>query len=568
MSGKNWAKNFFYAWLLMWPFGGRKVFLTEFSHYTGAFTEYGTLFFYWSDFLFLAALGAAFLSPSGFRRTRGMWQSSYLFRKIISAGLFLTLWMFLGIVQNSTYGILILFKVWQWLKLGGVVFLCAFILERKSVQVKSKFLKIMMAGGGVQSILAIFQFISQGNLFTYPLLRKLLGESELAFGAPGVAKVVSHGEKLIRAYGTFPHPNILGGFLVLSLWASFFLYLQHKKLNKSRNRGLWWSFASPFFWVSAFFLQFLALTLSFSRSAWLGALLSVFLFIILKIVSRETIEDNGGVPENVSRETIAFPSFSSSCLNIIIRVILNLFQHLWKTLQRSGFYSKKALFVSRSLKNVSRETIGKQFKQNRELILAISLLGVIILGRFDLFFSRTFQDIEGINSITLNSASQSFSDRNFFQNVSRETISQYPLWGSGAGTSIFQYKEVLGEEVIKFEPWQFQPVHNIYYLVAAELGLVGLFIYLWIIFEILKLNLMKIVSRETIADKGNASENVSRETMGGEKALRMVLTVVLSAFLLIGFWDHYLYSFWPGQIMLGLVLGVLVTEFHNPQNRD
>ena len=64
--------------------------------------------------------------------------------------------------------------------------------------------------------------------------------------------------------------------------------------------------------------------------------------------------------------------------------------------------------------------------------------------------------------------------------------------------TIFQFKTILGAKSAELQSWQFQPTHNIYYLVASELGLIGLFVYLMIIFNIIQHNLKKIVSRETI----------------------------------------------------------------------
>lgn len=445
MSGKKWAKNLFYVWLLVWPLVGRKVFLTEFSHYTGAFTEQGTLFLYWSDFLLFGAVFSALFSASGRRRVYGVWKTSPLLRKTFYGWCILTLIMISGILGNPVYKTLILFKVWQWFKVGGVILLFSFVLHQKAVGVWRKVLKIVMISGVIQALIATYQFICQVNLFTHPLLRRFFGETELSVEAAGVAKILLDGEKLLRGYGTFPHPNMLGGFLILTFGVSFFLYLEHKNLVKSREKPSKNYLPPLLSWVGVFLLQLLGLMLTFSRSAWLGFIFFICFFTILfKIVSRETI------------------------------------------------------YKEKKEKIVSRETFLPLLKTYKELFLAILLVLVFMVFNSSLFLSRVYQDTNNLYSNQLNQESQSFSDRNFFQIVSRETIAHNPLLGSGAGTAIFQFKTILGAKSAELQSWQFQPTHNIYYLVASELGLIGLFVYLMIIFNIIQHNLKKIVSRETI----------------------------------------------------------------------
>src|SRR3989338_9118191 len=73
-------------------------------------------------------------------------------------------------------------------------------------------LTIAIISGFFQSIVAILQFISQKSLGL-----TILGESIFNAHDPGIAKIVINGDVFIRSYGFFPHPNILGGFLALSL---------------------------------------------------------------------------------------------------------------------------------------------------------------------------------------------------------------------------------------------------------------------------------------------------------------------------------------------------------------
>lgn len=106
------------------------------------------------------------------------------------------------------------------------------------------------------SILAISQFIVQhsvGGIFWF------LGERTFFPDTPGIA--LFNGFRLwLRSYGTFPHPNVLGGFLaiVLPLMLHQLLVTQQKLLTRR------WKI----FYITTFFLGSVALLLSFSRSAW------------------------------------------------------------------------------------------------------------------------------------------------------------------------------------------------------------------------------------------------------------------------------------------------------------
>lgn len=86
----------------------------------------------------------------------------------------------------------------------------------------------IIAGGLFQAIVAIIQFFKQSSLGL-----RLLGESILGPDLTGIASFYnSVGEKVIRAYGTMPHPNILAAYLFLSIFALYFLIIYSKNQNK------------------------------------------------------------------------------------------------------------------------------------------------------------------------------------------------------------------------------------------------------------------------------------------------------------------------------------------------
>lgn len=128
----------------------------------------------------------------------------------------------------------------------------------------------------VQSIFAIWQMIVQ-----YIPANKWLGlaaQDPSVLGTPVIETAVL---RSLRAFGSFSHPNILGGFLVLGLVFLFYSYVAH-----ARGRGCASSISKN--WqlaliVASIIVITTGLCLSFSRSAWLALVLAVIgLFIFHK----------------------------------------------------------------------------------------------------------------------------------------------------------------------------------------------------------------------------------------------------------------------------------------------
>ena len=127
------------------------------------------------------------------------------------------------------------------------------MLIRSSDYYKNTFLKIFITVGTLESLIALGQFIFQQSLGLH-----LLGESRLDLNILGLARVDLLGHDLLRAYGTFPHPNILGGFLLFTIVAT--IWYKPAKYQKI-----------------LLLIQIIGLGLTFSRSAILGFILIILL---------------------------------------------------------------------------------------------------------------------------------------------------------------------------------------------------------------------------------------------------------------------------------------------------
>ncbi|MBI4991182.1 O-antigen ligase family protein [Candidatus Gottesmanbacteria bacterium] len=118
------------------------------------------------------------------------------------------------------------------------------------------------------SLIAFGQYILQrsvGGLLWF------LGERNFYSGTPGIAAVSFNGGLTLRSYATFPHPNVLGGFLAvvlpLLLAAIFNLYKIFRKIH-------------IFWFLLSILVGFITLIITFSRAAWLTAFLGFFLILL------------------------------------------------------------------------------------------------------------------------------------------------------------------------------------------------------------------------------------------------------------------------------------------------
>jgi O-antigen ligase len=119
---------------------------------------------------------------------------------------------------------------------------------------------------GIQIITGFIGFAMQASSFLEPLEMKWPGLLDPSVRGASVVQL-QNGLRILRAYGTLPHPNILGGFAFLCLLGPAGLFL------KARNTNI----PSLLLYV----LGLILILLTFSRSSWLG-LIAFFIFLVLK----------------------------------------------------------------------------------------------------------------------------------------------------------------------------------------------------------------------------------------------------------------------------------------------
>ncbi|NJN45070.1 MAG: O-antigen ligase family protein [Anaerolineae bacterium] len=107
----------------------------------------------------------------------------------------------------------------------------------------------------LQSGIGIWEFINQTTILTLPLSLDWPG---VLFPVTKGASVVetADGVRWLRAYGTLPHPNLLGGFIFTMLSAPVLILLTRKTHLVAT--------------LSVIIMAVILLAITFSRSAWLG----------------------------------------------------------------------------------------------------------------------------------------------------------------------------------------------------------------------------------------------------------------------------------------------------------
>jgi len=147
-----------------------------------------------------------------------------------------------------------------------------FYLIQKINFSRVKLAVIITISAGIQGFLAIFQFLTQSVWGS-----KWFGIDSQTARELG-ASVVEFGlERWLRAYGSLPHPNILGGLLVLSLIAVVYLTA---KIEYKYHR---------LFLVASVSLIIPAIIFTYSRATWIGfaiVFITGFIYLRLKFSSR------------------------------------------------------------------------------------------------------------------------------------------------------------------------------------------------------------------------------------------------------------------------------------------
>ncbi len=259
----------FFLLICLIPFPIRHVFDSAWNFQTGAYSDFTSLSLYISDLVLVALVVLMLLFHRKWKIPK-VWKYSGLI-----AGAWLILELF--VASRATLPLQAYFSL-------RFLFLIVFAASVSQINVsREKLAWLFSFLGFLESLIAIFQFYTQHSLGLYKL-----GESHLSASTFGVAKIVSHGTTLIRGYGTFPHSNLLGAFLVVCVLLNLYLlaitYQKPRGENLPRGKFSRETIQHAVLWLLLALNSF-GLFISLSRAAILGlaaGLLVILVYIVVK----------------------------------------------------------------------------------------------------------------------------------------------------------------------------------------------------------------------------------------------------------------------------------------------
>lgn len=258
---------------------------------------------------------------------------------------------------------------------------------------------------------------------------------------PGIAVVESGEDRILRAYGTFPHPNVFGGYVAFGIialaWLARFMHKKRQLIGA----------------LLASVLLGATLIVTFSRSAWLG-LFVAFLFLIAMMFWNKHLPPRRAIP-------IMLLGLAS--------ILVTLFVFHSQVFSRFNF--------SQRLEVISTEERASQY--------------------------QTFDDVFYIA----------------------------PVFGVGPSAYTFTLERLDPGHPV----WSYQPIHNVFLLLLAELGFIGMIAFGYGIFCL------------------NPIAHLSITHVGSIFATTLVIL-----FFTIGLFDHYLWSLWSGIALASFAIATLV----------
>lgn len=255
----------------------------------------------------------------------------------------------------------------------------------------------------------------------------------------GASVVETSTGRVLRGYGTLPHPNVFGGYLAVGLFLCAWLIRGAK-----RTRGTMLLMAAPVVVLAS------TLVITFSRGAWLAV--------------------------------------------------------------AAGFTVLAALMLA-NRKSPPRHAIP------------LATLGLFaVLATLVVFHAPAFTRFQPAVRLE----AKSISDRAGELPVWDDVVRLNPVTGVGAGNYTLALATLFPGNPI----WSYQPIHNAYLLFLAETGLLGLI---------------------ALFRAARATARSFRPWIPTGNALFAVS--MLSAVAILGFFDHYLWSLWPGMVLAAFSLG-------------
>jgi len=227
------------------------------------------------------------------------------------------------------------------------------------------------------------------------------------------------------------------------------------------------------------------------------------------------------------------------------------------------------LSSTRGGRGTINSTGAEQFTINRQQAFGyLGLFGVkilimfIFIIAFFVFIKPDFYSFVG----------RSIEDRVSFINVSRGTFIDNPWLGIGSGQYVLNLPDL--DDNLK---WQFQPVHNTFFLILNEYGIFVLLAFLVFLYKVFyffenvpsrrkcsipkkMFHLSRLANIFALRREAGVEHFTGQAWNNYKHNNRIYWEGMFLALMFIMLWDHYLWDIQQGQIILWLILGFLTAN--------
>lgn len=409
----------FYLLIILFPTQLGRHFFFDFSFIQGIRSDYLTPTLFVTDILAIDLVVLCFLEKLKARILRKGSKAHRPILLVVLYGIVFHLFITSVIIASNRYAAVYKsFKIIEFIALGWAI-----VNIRPRI---GRVIQFLSFASLYSSCIAIVQFFAQrslGGLFWF------LGERTFYASTAGIAAYSLGGKLLLRPYATFPHPNVLAGFLAAYLPLLIFIVRFEKNIS---------SYTKLLYFIS-FIVGTLALFLTFSRTGWVVYLFGIFF----------------------------------------------------------GFYLSQQ-------KN-------KKWLEGKKKLLIFAFYAIILLSIILPFSILNF----------IKPQTGSLKERTDLLKTAIKIFAQRPIEGVGLNNFITHAQNVIQSAS---GVYVFQPVHNVFLLVATELGFIGFFIFCTFFLSALFYSLTK----------------------------NPIIFLALTQLFLLALFDHYLFTLQQGQLLFTL----------------
>jgi O-antigen ligase len=413
-----------------------------------------------------------------------------------------------------------------WLGLG----IGLFWLVAQAGYDKVKLAWSLLLGLAVQASLGIWQFLNQAAFANKWLGLAWHRASELGAAVVETMGRDGLGERWLRAYGGLDHPNILGGALAVGALVLVgemirvekkdkkFLIFNFKFLNQFQISNFkFQNIIKIIFWILLVFFA-AALFFSFSRSAWLGLGTGLTALLARAVIKKDWLT------QKVVLQTILVMGAAGFVL---------FFQY--PNLVMTRLYSNERLEIKST--NERLESV----KNSWQLIKSDWFIGTGV-GNYSLVdYNAKLRKCETAK------------------------MRNYPSTG--------QAGENAKKECEEISSFVFQPAHNVFLLVWAETGILGLICFLGVIVYLIIFNFQFSIFKQFSIIKflkpSLKIKNLKLKIGGNNENINSTINLsVIATLIILLCLDHWLWSLHFGALFFWLMLGMAAAredkEFNLP----